>query len=85
MKSADGEDEDQEEDSAEEGADPQHPEVARGEQYEEYLSRTEHHWLKLARSHVGPEAKEKKVLKVAQAMAKSCFDDAVQDIAQARH
>ena len=85
MKSADGEDEDQEEDSAEEGADPQHPEVARGEQYEEYRSRTEHHWLKLARSHVGPEAKEKKVLKVAQAMAKSCFDYAVQYIAQARH
>ncbi|XP_006531010.1 kelch domain-containing protein 4 isoform X2 [Mus musculus] len=83
-ESADGEDEDQE-DSAEEGADPQHPEVARGEQFEEYLSRTEQHWLKLARSHVGPEAKEKKVLKVAQAMAKSCFDDAVQDIAQARH
>lgn len=65
--------------------DLQHPEVARGEQYGEYLSRTEQHWLKLARNHVGPDAKEKKVLKVAQAMAKACFDDAVEDIAQAKH
>lgn len=64
--------------------DLQHPEVACGEQYEEYLSRTEQHWLQLARNHVGSEAKEKKVLKVAQAMAKTCFDDAVQDV-QAKH
>lgn len=65
--------------------DLQHPEVAHGEQYEEYLSRTEQHWLKLARNHVGPDAKEKKVLRVAQAMAKACFEDAVPDIAQAKH
>ncbi|MEJ1284225.1 kelch domain containing 4 [Cricetulus griseus] len=86
---AEGGDKDQEEDSsedsAEEGADPQHPEVAPGEQYEEYLSRTEQYWLKLARNHMGPDAKEKKVLKVAQAMAKAFIDDAVQDIAQAKH
>ncbi|XP_015863950.1 kelch domain-containing protein 4 isoform X2 [Peromyscus maniculatus bairdii] len=84
---AEGGDEDQEEDSteesAEEGADPQHPEVAPGEQYEEYLSRTEQYWLKLARNHMGPEAKEKKVLKVAHAMAKTLVDDAVQDTAKA--
>uniref|UniRef100_A0A8C8TIA3 Kelch domain containing 4 n=1 Tax=Peromyscus maniculatus bairdii TaxID=230844 RepID=A0A8C8TIA3_PERMB len=86
---AEGGDEDQEEDSteesAEEGADPQHPEVAPGEQYEEYLSRTEQYWLKLARNHMGPEAKEKKVLKVAHAMAKTLVDDAVQDTAPAKH
>ncbi|XP_041506942.1 kelch domain-containing protein 4 isoform X3 [Microtus oregoni] len=85
-------DEDQEEDStedsAEEGAgwkDPQHPEVAPGEQYEEYLSRTEQYWLKLARNHMGPDAKEKKVLKVAHAMAKAFIDDAGQDMARAQH
>ncbi|CAH7051553.1 Klhdc4 [Phodopus roborovskii] len=76
--------EDSTEDSAEEGADPQHPEMAPGEQYEEYLSRTEQYWLKLARNHMGPDAKEKKVLKVAHAMAKTFIDDAVQDIAQAK-
>ncbi|XP_075833605.1 kelch domain-containing protein 4 isoform X2 [Microtus pennsylvanicus] len=88
---AEGGDEDQEEDStedsAEEGADPQHPEVAPGEQYEEYLSRTEQYWLKLARNHMGPDAKEKKVLKVAHAMAKAFIDDAGpgQDMARAQH
>ncbi|KAK7806727.1 hypothetical protein U0070_005388 [Myodes glareolus] len=86
---AEGGDEDQEEDSpedsAEEGADPQHPEVAPGEQDEEYLSRTEQYWLKLARSHMGPDAKEKKVLKVAHAMAKAFIDDAGQDMARAQH
>lgn len=57
--------------------------MAPGEQYEEYLSRTEQYWLKLARNHMGPEAKEKKVLKVAHAMAKTLVDDAVQDTAKA--
>ena len=65
--------------------DPQHPEVAPGEQYEEYLSRTEQYWLKLARNHMGPDAKEKKVLKVAHAMAKAFIDDAGQDMARAQH
>ncbi|CAO2609676.1 Kelch domain-containing protein 4 [Lemmus lemmus] len=86
---AEGGNEDQEEDStedsAEEGADPQHPEVAPGEQYEEYLTRTEQYWLKLARNHMGPDAKERKVLKVAHAMAKTFIDDAGQDMAQAQH
>ncbi|XP_055476876.1 kelch domain-containing protein 4 isoform X2 [Psammomys obesus] len=86
---AEGGGEDQEEDSmedsAEEGTDPQHPEVASGEQYEEYLTRTEQYWLKLARNHMGRDAKEKKVFKVAQAMAKTFFDDTVEDTAQAKH
>ncbi|XP_051024624.1 kelch domain-containing protein 4 [Acomys russatus] len=81
----DDQEEDSTEDSAEEGEDPQHPEVAPGEQYAEYLSRTEEHWLKLARNHVGPDAKEKKVFKVAQAMARTFFDDAGQGVAQAKH
>lgn len=59
--------------------------MAPGEQFAEYLCRTEQHWLKLARNHMGPDAKEKKVFKVAQAMAKTFFDDAGQDLAQAEH
>lgn len=59
--------------------------MASGEQYEEYLSRTEQYWLKLARNHTGPDAKGKKVFKVAQAMAKTFFDDTVEDTAQAKH
>nr|XP_045015433.1 kelch domain-containing protein 4 isoform X1 [Jaculus jaculus] len=77
---AEGGEEDQEEDSGEESGeeeDPQHPEVAPGEQYADYLLRTEQHWLKLARDHVGPDMKEKRVLKVAQTMAKTFFDDSV--------
>lgn len=54
-----------------------------GEQYVHYLPRTKQHWLKLARNNLGPDAKEKKVLKVAQAMAETFVDDSVQDVAEA--
>lgn len=59
--------------------------MAPGEQDEDYLSRTEQYWLKLARNHMGPDAKEKKVLKVGHAMVKAFIDDAGQDMARAQH
>lgn len=49
-----------------------------GEAQAQYVARTEQHWLRLARSHMGPEAKDKKVLKVAHAMAKTFYEDAIQ-------
>ncbi|KAM5262628.1 kelch domain-containing protein 4 [Ctenodactylus gundi] len=75
---------DQEEESEEEDEEePQHPEVAHGEEYVDYLPRTEQYWIKLARDNMGPDAKEKKVLHVARAMAKTFFDDSVQNTTQA--
>lgn len=49
--------------------------VMPGEQFADYLPRTEQHWVRLAQEGAGPDAKEKKVLKVAQAMAKAFFED----------
>ncbi|XP_066439923.1 kelch domain-containing protein 4 [Eleutherodactylus coqui] len=71
-----GEDEDEEEDSEEEddSDEEQHPPLEPHENYAEYLSRTEQHWIRLARANMGPEAKEKKVLKVAHAMAKTFYE-----------
>ncbi|KAM6176739.1 kelch domain-containing protein 4 [Erethizon dorsatum] len=83
---AEGGDEDQDEDSEEENdeeQEPRHPEVAAGEQYVDYLARTEQHWLQLAHDNLEPDAKEKKVLKVAQAMAKTFFNDSGQGAAEA--
>ncbi|XP_023560972.1 kelch domain-containing protein 4 [Octodon degus] len=76
-------DEDSEEESDEEREEPQHPEVAPGEQYMDYLARTEQHWLKLARDDLGPDTKEKTVLKAAQAVAKTFFNDSAQGTAEA--
>ncbi|XP_023392422.1 kelch domain-containing protein 4 isoform X1 [Pteropus vampyrus] len=69
------EDEDSGEDSGEEDGEPQHPLVMPGEQFTDYLPRTEQYWVRLARDDAGPDAKEKRVLKVAHAMAKTFFDD----------
>ncbi|NXU18875.1 KLDC4 protein, partial [Pardalotus punctatus] len=72
--------EEEEESSEEESEDEegqQHPAVQPEEQQPQYVARTEQHWLALARSHMGPEAKDKKVLKVAHAMAKAFHEDAV--------
>jgi len=55
----------------------QHPSVQPGETHADYLSRTEQYWIKLARSNMGPDAKEKKVVKVAHAMAKTFYEDSV--------
>ncbi|XP_036296399.1 kelch domain-containing protein 4 isoform X7 [Pipistrellus kuhlii] len=70
-----GEEDEEDEDSSEEDQEPQHPVVTPGEQFADYLSRTEQYWVKLARDDAGSEAKEKRVLKEAHAMAKAFFDD----------
>ncbi|KAJ7413778.1 Kelch domain-containing protein 4 [Willisornis vidua] len=67
----------EEESGDDEAGEEQHPAVEPGENPEEYLARTEQYWIKLARSHMGPEAKEKKVVKVAHAMAKTFHEDSV--------
>lgn len=46
-----------------------------GEAAEEYQVRTQQYWLGLARSNMGPDAKDKKVAKVAVAMAKVFYED----------
>lgn len=82
MEGAEGgeeeEEESSEEDSEDEEGEQQHPAVQPGEAQAQYLARTEQYWLGLARSHMGPEAKDKKVLKVAHAMAKTFYEDAIQ-------
>ncbi|XP_066413340.1 kelch domain-containing protein 4 isoform X3 [Molothrus aeneus] len=72
------EEESSEEDSEDEEGEQQHPAVQPGEAQAQYLARTEQYWLGLARSHMGPEAKDKKVLKVAHAMAKTFYEDPIQ-------
>ncbi|XP_005989196.1 kelch domain-containing protein 4 isoform X1 [Latimeria chalumnae] len=69
----DDEEEDSEDDSEEE-EDDQHPPVQSSEKYLDYLTRTELYWVKLARDNMGTEAKEKKVVKVAHAMAKAFYE-----------
>lgn len=53
----------------------EHPAVREGEAAEEYQVRTQQYWLGLARSNMGPDAKDKKVSKVAVAMAKVFYED----------
>lgn len=55
----------------------QHPAVEPKEKHVDYLSRTEQYWVRLARSNMGPDAKEKNVVKVAHAMAKTFYEDSV--------
>ncbi|NXY04308.1 KLDC4 protein, partial [Pteruthius melanotis] len=69
------EEESSEEESEDEEGEQQHPAVQPGEAQPQYLARTEPYWLRLARGHMGPEAKDKKVLKVAHAMAKTFYED----------
>ncbi|XP_072728707.1 kelch domain-containing protein 4 isoform X1 [Ciconia boyciana] len=80
MEGAEGgeeEEESSEEESEDEGGEEQHPSVQPDEEHADYLSRTEQYWIKLARSNMGPDAKEKKVVKVAHAMAKAFYEDSV--------
>ncbi|XP_030058572.1 kelch domain-containing protein 4 [Microcaecilia unicolor] len=73
-----GDEEDEnEEDSEESEEEQQHPPVQPEEKYTDYLQRTEAYWLRLARDNMGPDAKEKKVLKVAHAMAKAFTEGGV--------
>lgn len=53
----------------------EHPAVQEGETVTDYQSRTESYWMGLARTNMGPEAKDKKVAKVALAMAKVFYED----------
>ncbi|MGH0139607.1 UNVERIFIED_CONTAM: hypothetical protein FKN15_016973 [Acipenser sinensis] len=64
------------EEESEEGEENDHPPVKPGEEYADYLSRTEQYWVKVSRVNMGPEAKEK-VVKVARAMAKVLYDGLV--------
>ncbi|OXB78415.1 UNVERIFIED_CONTAM: hypothetical protein H355_009186 [Colinus virginianus] len=71
------EEESSEDDSEDEGGEEQHPSVQPDEKHADYLSRTEQHWIKVARSNMGPDAKERKVVKVAHAMAKAFYEDSI--------
>lgn len=46
-----------------------------GETVTDYQIRTEKYWIGLARAHMGPDAKDKKVAKVGLAMAKVFYED----------
>ncbi|MGH0115198.1 UNVERIFIED_CONTAM: hypothetical protein FKN15_070718 [Acipenser sinensis] len=70
-------DSDDSEEESEEGEENDHPPVKPGEEYADYLSRTEEYWVKVSRANMGSEAKEKKVVKVARAMAKVLYDGLV--------
>ncbi|XP_059192029.1 LOW QUALITY PROTEIN: kelch domain-containing protein 4 [Centropristis striata] len=76
-KGAEGEEEEEEseEESEEEEDEEEHPAVKEGETVTDYQSRTEQYWTGLARTNMGPDAKDKKVAKVALAMAKVFFED----------
>lgn len=53
----------------------EHPAVQEGETVTDYQTRTEQYWIGLARANMGPDAKDKKVSKVALAMAKVFYED----------
>lgn len=53
----------------------EHPLVKSGETLADFQARTEVYWLHLARANMGPDAKDKKVLKVGQAMAKVSYEE----------
>ncbi|XP_054476239.1 kelch domain-containing protein 4 [Anoplopoma fimbria] len=76
-KGAEGkeEEEESEEESDDEEDEEDHPAVQEGETVTDYQTRTEQYWTGLARANMGPDAKDKKVAKVALAMAKVFFED----------
>ncbi|KAI9538011.1 hypothetical protein NQZ68_019352 [Dissostichus eleginoides] len=53
----------------------EHPAVQEAETLADYQSRTEQYWTGLSRANLGPDAKDKKVAKIALAMAKVFFED----------
>lgn len=53
----------------------EHPSVQEGETVTDYQIRTEQYWIKLARANMGPDAKDKKVAKVALTMAEVFYED----------
>ncbi|XP_061533491.1 kelch domain-containing protein 4 isoform X2 [Phycodurus eques] len=52
-----------------------HPAAKPGETLTEYQARTEQYWIRLTRANMGADAKDKKVVKVALAMAKVFYED----------
>uniref|UniRef100_A0A8C6M7U2 Kelch domain containing 4 n=1 Tax=Nothobranchius furzeri TaxID=105023 RepID=A0A8C6M7U2_NOTFU len=75
-KGAEGEEEESAEDSEEEeGDEEEHPSVQEGETVTDYQVRTEQYWIGVARANMGLDAKDKKVSKVALAMAKVFYED----------
>ncbi|CAJ1057528.1 PREDICTED: kelch domain-containing protein 4 [Xyrichtys novacula] len=73
-KGAEGEEESVE-DSEDEEENEDHPAVEEGESVTDYQNRTVEYWIGLARANMAPDAKDKKVAKVALAMAKVFFED----------
>ncbi|XP_060741600.1 kelch domain-containing protein 4 isoform X2 [Tachysurus vachellii] len=67
------EEEEEEEESDDE--EDEHPPVKSDESVSEYQSRTEAYWQRLARTNMGPDAKDKKVNKVGLAMAKVFYEE----------
>lgn len=53
----------------------EHPAVQEGETVTDYQTRTEQYWIGLARANMGSDTKDKKVSKVALAMAKVFYED----------
>ncbi|XP_072291153.1 kelch domain-containing protein 4 isoform X2 [Eucyclogobius newberryi] len=74
-KGAVAEEEESEEDSEDVEGEDEHPTVQEGETVTDYQARTEQYWISLARANMGPEAKDKRVAKVAIAMAKVFYED----------
>ncbi|KAF3689172.1 Kelch domain-containing protein 4 [Channa argus] len=74
-ESEDSEEEESEEESEDEEDEEEHPAVQEGETVTDYQTRTEQYWIGLARANMGPDAKDKKVSKVALAMAKIFYED----------
>ncbi|XP_019749839.1 kelch domain-containing protein 4 [Hippocampus comes] len=71
--------EEEEEESDEEHED-EHPAAKDGETLTDYQARTEQYWIGLARTNMGVDAKDKKVTKVALAMAKVFYEDHSEDV-----
>ncbi|XP_061825877.1 kelch domain-containing protein 4 [Nerophis lumbriciformis] len=67
------------EEESDEEDDNEHPAVKDEETLNEYQARTEQYWIGLARTNMGPDAKDKKVAKVALAMAKVFYEDHLED------
>ncbi|XP_035520695.1 kelch domain-containing protein 4 [Morone saxatilis] len=76
-KGAEGEEEEDEseKESEDEEDEEEHPAVQEGETVTDYQTRTEQYWIGLARANMGPDAKDKKVAKVALAMSKVFYED----------
>uniref|UniRef100_A0A8D0L5B2 Kelch domain containing 4 n=1 Tax=Sphenodon punctatus TaxID=8508 RepID=A0A8D0L5B2_SPHPU len=81
VEGAGGGEEEEEEGSDDESEDEeeekQHPSVQPEEKYLDYIPRTEPYWIQLARRNMGSDAKEKKVAKVAHAMAKAFYEESL--------